>query len=75
MFNDNTREFKIIEAFNKGTLVGKFVDMHTARRILGPLADEVSYNFTTIVNEKRDNELFWNIIRNGYVLRENQIKR
>lgn len=68
MFNDNTREFKIIEAYDKGKLVGKFVDMHTARNKLGPLADKVSYNFTTVVNEKRDKELFWTLIRKGFIL-------
>ena len=67
---DNTREFKIIEAYYKGKLVGKFVDMHTATNQLGVLANKVSYMFTTVVNEKRDEKLFWELIQKGYIINE-----
>lgn len=70
VFDDTTREMRIIEAYHKNKLVGKFVDMHTLTNKLGNLANEVSYKFETI-DEKRHETLFWNIIRNGFVL-ENQ---
>lgn len=75
IFDDNTREFNIIEAYHKGKLVGKFVDMRTARDKLGTLADKVSYNFSTVVNEKRDNKLFWELIEKGFVLNNNTKSR
>lgn len=74
LFDDNTREFNIIEAYHKGKLVGKFVDMRTARDKLGILADKVSYNFATVVNEKRDNKLFWELIEKGFVLNNKNTK-
>ena len=67
ILGDNTREIKIIEAYHKGKLVGKFVDMHTLTNKLGNLANEISYKFVTI-NEKSQETLFWNIIRNGFEL-------
>lgn len=67
IFNDNTREIGIIEAYYNNKLVGKFVDMHTLRNQLGTLADKVSCKFNTI-NEKSHKTLFWTIIRNGYEL-------
>ena len=67
LLNDTTREIGIIEARYKDKVVGKFVDMHTLRCVLGGvLADKVSYSFYKI-NEKRDNDLFWALIRKGYV--------
>lgn len=67
LLNDTTREVSVIEARYKGKVLGKFVDMHTLRCVLGGmLADKVSCNFYK-VNEKRDNELFWALIRKGYV--------
>lgn len=69
MFDDNTREIRLIEAYYNDKLVGKFVDMHTLRNQLGVLADKVSIKFNTI-NEKSHETLFWNIIRNGFVLEE-----
>lgn len=74
IFDDNTREFNIIEAYYKGKPVGKFVDMRTARDKLGTLADKVSYNFATVVNEKRDNKLFWELIEKGFVLNNKNTK-
>ena len=65
MIDDNTREIKIIEAYYKGALVGKFVDMHHMRAVLGDLADKVSYQFAKI-DEKRHEKLFWTLIRRGY---------
>lgn len=74
IFDDNTREFNIIEAYHKGKLAGKFVDMRIARDKLGSLADKVSYNFATVVNEKRDNKLFWELIEKGFVLNNKNTK-
>lgn len=74
MFNDNTREIRIIEAYYKDKLVGKFVDMHTLRNQLGALADKVSYKFNTI-NEKSNETLFWDMIRKGFILENIQKKR
>ncbi len=67
VFDDNTREITIIEARYKGKVLGKFVDMHTLRSVLGGvLADKVSCSFYK-VDEKRENELFWALIQKGYV--------
>ena len=74
MFNDNTREIRIIEAYYKDKLVGKFVDMHTLRNQLGALADKVSYKFN-IINEKSNETLFWDMIRKGFILENIQKKR
>ena len=68
IFGDNTREIPVIEVYYKEKLIGKFVDMHTARNQLGVLADKVSYNFNIIVNEKTNSELFWKLIEKGFVL-------
>ena len=68
MFNDNTRKINIIEAYYKEKLVGKFVDMHTARNKLDILADKVSYRFNTTINEKTNNKLFWELIQKGFIL-------
>ena len=68
IFNDNTREIPIIEAYYKEKLVGKFVDMHIAINKLGVLANKVSYKFNIIVNEKTNNKLFWELIQNGFIL-------
>ncbi len=68
IFNDNTREIPIIEAYYKDKPIGKFVDMHTARNKLGVLADKVSYHFNINVNEKSNNKLFWELIQKGFVL-------
>lgn len=67
VLNDTTREIRIIEAYYKDKVVGKFVDMHTMRNQLGVLADKVSYKFV-VVNEKIQNILFWDMIRNGFIL-------
>ena len=67
MFDDNTREIGIIEAKYKDKTLGKFVDMHTLRNVLGNvLADKVSCSFYK-VNEKKDKKLFWDLIHKGYV--------
>lgn len=67
VLNDTTREIRIIEAYYKNKLLGKFVDMHTLRNQLGVLADKVSYKFI-VINEKTEETLFWDIIRNGFIL-------
>lgn len=41
--------------------------MHTLRNQLGVLADKVSYKFI-VINEKTEETLFWDIIRNGFIL-------
>lgn len=66
VLNDTTREIRVIEAYHKNKLLGKFVDMHTLRNQLGVLADKVSYKFI-VINEKTEETLFWNIIRNGFI--------
>ena len=67
VFNDNTREMRIIEAYHKDKLVGKFVDMHTLTNKLGVLANEVSIKFS-VINEKSHETLFWTMIKNGFEL-------
>lgn len=65
--NDTQRELNVVEASYNGFTIGKFVDMHTATRILGKLADHVSYRFPK-VSEQSQNKLFWELINKGYVL-------
>ena len=68
IFSDTTREITIIEAYYKEKLIGKFVDMHTARNKLGILADKATYKFNVVINEKSNNKLFWELIQKGFVL-------
>jgi len=65
--NDTQRELNIVEALYNGVTIGKFVDMHTANRILGNLANCVSYRFPK-VSEQSQNKLFWELINKGFVL-------
>lgn len=66
-FDNNAREIRIIEAYYKDKLLGKFIDMHTLRSELGVLADKVSYKFVSI-NEKQHETLFWHMIRKRFIL-------
>lgn len=73
MFGEDIREIRIIEAYYKDKLVGKFVDMHTLRNQLGELADKVSYKFDTI-NEKKHKTLFWKLIEKGHILEKQKVR-
>ena len=68
VFGDNTREITIIEAYYNDKLIGKFIDMRTARDKLGVLADKVSYQFNVKINEKTNNKLFWTLLEKGFIL-------
>ena len=67
MFDDINREIRIIEARLGNVVIGKFVDMCTMRRVLGQLSDKVSYS-SYFINEKRNENMFWKLIRDGYII-------
>ena len=62
--NNTLREAHIIEVYEKNTLIGTFINMNTANRVL-PKNKLYSYSHS-VINE--NHKYFWELIRKGYVM-------
>lgn len=66
--NNTTRTIPIIEVYDNGEFVGRFVNMNSTN----PFTKDrkgLSYRFLTLSEKNKD---FWTLIRKGYVLQKSR---